>query len=91
MKQALVVSFYVATIGLVGCRVLASGATALGNAALKLGYYHTASTAFKLVAKSSPHDVRTLAALAKAEVLAGEEVDAFGNVPYNKLIIRENG
>lgn len=86
MKLIAVVAVYVAAVILIGCQALTLSARAAGTAAMKLGYYGVASSAFKVAAGRNPRDLRTRVALAQAEMLNGDDVDAFG--AYTRLIVR---
>jgi hypothetical protein len=89
MKQLVVATVYAAAIVLLGCQALAPGARAAGTAAMTFGYYGMAAHAFKIAVARNPQDCKTLAQLAQAEVLNGDDVDAFGS-GYSKLVIRSD-
>lgn len=87
MKHLVLACIYAAAFVFLGCQTVTLGARATGAAALKLGYYGVAETAFKIAAGRNPHDLRSRAGLAQAQAFAGDEIDAFGTA-YHTLILR---
>lgn len=79
MKHLVVATLYAAAVVLFGCQALTLGARAAGTTAMTLGYYGAAKHAFKIAAARDPHDCKTLVHLAQAEILNGDDVDAFGS------------
>lgn len=89
MKHLLVATVYAAAIVLLGCQALTLGARAAGTTAMKFGFYGLAAHAFKVAVVRNPQDLKALAQLAQAEVLNGDDVDAFGS-GYSTLVIRSD-
>lgn len=89
MKHLVLAGVYTAAVVFLGCQTVTLGARATGSAALKLGYYGVAETAFKIATARNPRDLRSRAGLAQAQAFAGDEIDAFGTA-YHVLIVRSD-